>query len=1464
MKHLMKQKYPFIAWIFVIMAGITFQTDNVQANIIDDIRGITIPFVGIRVDLEGTGFNHPQPTCAEKAYWHFKSTDLGQTDKDNCSGQTIDVDIGEVFDNSFIMSVLETFCNAIISTLNWILEKILHIHISPVDFSFKYTITFSNVTGWQKPGKITSYITMIKFKPIKWKPFCIPYWWWGWKEFCFDIPVQFGMSHKAEYVKLKQRCYIDADGDDYGDNSGDPGTYQDTFVECKSLPGKWVEDNTDCDDTLSFVNPGVGDETACNGYDDDCDGLIDEGLIDNCYRDYDKDGCGDPNVKVEFCISEGMPLLCVSDPCDCSDANANLFSGNPEIKCDDIDQDCDGLDDCPGEDCMTISDIPLETMANPAAPLILFVLDDSGSMDQDIMTDEDYGDFHVDSGNDYYYVYNAPDNTMTHVQENAGLWQDKLYYRSQWHEYNKVFYKPEITYEPWPKWQKLADTVPPAWSQVPNADPKKPRSNPIQDTPFDLNQTYVSFDGVTIKRAHYYLFSLQESKRYLVNLNIDTSTIEYYKVNIKAGHQVKKLKLVADPPSDVKSSRSFEDELQNFANWFSFYRRRMHTAKAAIAKVINSLEGVKVGLLTINNNKAVRLPVLPVKCRTSSGTLDDKTDVILNTLYKGYSSGGTPLRKGLENAGEYFTQSSPSVIGSCPYATADDGGECQQVFSIILTDGYWNGPDPSVDNADGDEDSEFDTACFKDSYDNTLADVAMHYYEKDLSSALEDKVPSRPGDINIMQHMVTFTVAFGLNGKLNPIVDYPSCPSEKAETDCSSHCPEWPKPIADEKTTIDDLWHAAVNGRGEYYSAGNPEDLIKAMEMIGRQISLIGSAASVSINGQRLENNSLVFQGSYNSSDWSGDLKAFGLKNATEFDFETPVWSAKEELDKKTWSDRNIITSKAGKDGIFFKDVSGDLLETIHSDLDVARRIVRYISGDDTEEQENGGIARTRYHLLGDIVHSQPLFFKDYVFIGANAGMAHVFDAKTGEEIGAYVPNLVFENLIHLCLPNYSHKYYCDATPTVKETDDGTYLVGGLGKGGKGYYCLKVTEPSLIKMPKWEFPPYSEADKSDDVQMGYSYGTPFIVNSNADKWIAVFGNGYASKRGKAALYIRNLKDGSKLATLDTKSGSYDICNGLSTPSLIDINFDGKVDYAYAGDMSGNLWKFDLSSDDPAEWKIAYGTTDDPQPLFQAKNTEGADGTPQPITSKPDVMAHCVHGKVGYIVIFGTGRYIKEGDLKNMSQQSIYGIWDWQDNDERNYEFYYGSFTKDAKLSNAENLPTDYKKIGLLEQKIESGYDSDSYMVVTDNPISWYPEESESGVSHVGWYFNLPEQHERIVDNPIIREGKVIAVSLIPATSRCGVNSHSNLYILDACNGGRLNEPILKVDEELVEIEPDNPSNPDLPPSVVKIDTVIKPPAFIHTDNGTDMMVFGDFGTNVQIPQIEIESQQGRFYWKLNQ
>ena len=141
----------------------------------------------------------------------------------------------------------------------------------------------------------------------------------------------------------------------------------------------------------------------------------------------------------------------------------------------------------------------------------------------------------------------------------------------------------------------------------------------------------------------------------------------------------------------------------------------------------------------------------------------DDTYILLDQLYAIDSNNSTPLRQALENVGEYYKEGgSDGNLGSSPFADMNNSGACQKAYAIVMTDGYWNGGDPDVDNAD---DSEGDP--YEDAYSNTLADVAMYYYKTDLSSTLDDLVPSKSCDTANHQHMTTYTLSFGVTGTID-------------------------------------------------------------------------------------------------------------------------------------------------------------------------------------------------------------------------------------------------------------------------------------------------------------------------------------------------------------------------------------------------------------------------------------------------------------------------------------------------------------------------------------------------------------------------------------------------------------------------------------------------------------------------------------------------------------------------
>jgi hypothetical protein len=870
---------------------------------------------------------------------------------------------------------------------------------------------------------------------------------------------------------------------------------------------------------------------------------------------------------------------------------------------------------------------------------------------------------------------------------------------------------------------------------------------------------------------------------YLVNL---TNPIEYYKIidNAKAVSWSNLQRVDADQlPPTVKVYASPTDadawrkERQNWADWFSYYRKRTLAATGAVAHVIDKIDNVEVGIRTVNYHGGgyeaggfgVSQAVLPVN---AAG--EDKTSRLLQLLYGAQVQAyGTPLRNGLKSVGQYFddTDDETGSIGLSPYHAREDGDECKQVFAVLTTDGYWNDDaEPGVGNADAGLGPPY-----QDSHSNTLADVAMTYFAKDLSpmeNLAADGLCAR-------QHMVTYTVAFGVHGSLDP-----------ADYDFNKGVyPVWPNPTAAERYKIDDLWHAAVNGRGRFLAASRPDELVESLRTIANDISgRVGSGASVSVNGDEMfasvDGKTRLFQTTYVSGDWHGDLKSYEINPANGAVLSSrPVWSAEDKLaDRLTATGSGhasrIVATYNGTAGVPFrwenltdiqrKQLAPDFIASTTSGL-TGEHLVNYLRGDKTNESANSSVGfrpRAAAHPLGDFVHSSARYQDDMLYVGGNDGMLHALratDASGGEEAFAYVPNLVLGAMRELANPAYKHKYYVDQTPDVRQVGDSTLLVGGLGKGGKGYYCLDVTdaktaitsESELAARVRWEYPPpakellsgttlsftraagadgndviadslnrftaenrfvagktiavvgahcangllsetndglykiakvdpsgafievpagsvtsgcgsgrnVSITESSSDTGMGYSLSKAFFIQTNApvgiNGWVVVFGNGYESEDGTASLYMLNPANGEVLKKIDVKAGPL---NGLSTPNAVDVNNDLKADYVYAGDLLGNVWKFDLSGTDPSLWQVAYCDHADatrhcqdtvsgmiPKPLFTGLST-------QPITSAPDVMRHM--SGLGHMVVFGTGKYLTMQDISSLDTQSLYGIWDW--------------------------------------------------------------------------------------------------------------------------------------------------------------------------------------------------------------
>lgn len=1132
---------------------------------------------------------------------------------------------------------------------------------------------------------------------------------------------------------------------------------------------------------------------------------------------------------------------------------------------------------------LDISQAPIEQMIQKAPPIVMFVLDDSGSMDFEFMTPQGEGKF-----NGRYYLF--PSNQYNTVHGDNS-YQDNAYYlssyeRKQWRSrffrYNTIFYNPSVTYKPWVNYG--------------NADIANPKSHPARSKTYSLYSTsnLLTFDlkdsysDADVTQAHYYTFNDSNKNKkldsgeslYLVAFSGSSSNVSRKIYEVTAtdyDDRVTQLKSVTSVGAETTFIADKNLDAQNFANWFTYYRKRGLAANAVVGRSISSIKGMLVGLYTINESKISK--AVAVKVGTT-----DFTETLLTSLYSVNWYGGTPLRQALKNTGEYL-KGSFLTIGSSPYYSAEKGGACQQAYTVLVTDGFWNDSDPSnINNADGDK-----GAPYADTHSKTLADVAMKYYSTDLNTSLANMVPKNMCDDADWQHMVTYTISMGLKGTLDHS-KYPQCLKS------SSTYPVWPYPgnssyYGPEK--IDDLWHTAVNGRGAFFPVDNAEELTESLDSVLTTIDMLNASASmVGVSTTSLNDNSVLYQATYSSGVWTGDVKAFKIKtDGKVISKGDKIWSVSEINGNLDPNDRVIVTTTTSDTPVAFK---WDNLNATQTTQLTGKHILDYLRG-----TENATL-RKRDSLYADFVHSSPISNDGVVYIGSNGGMIHAFNANSttggggGTELFSYVPSFVFNNLKDLASVDYTHKFYVDGSPTIKKNIDisGTksdILACGLNSGGKGYFGLNVTnikteldntvgveaKENLVKSRVlWEFP------KTADADMGLSYSKMIIVRTKIEgdiRWVGVFGNGYNSQNGSSVLYVIDIITGELLKKIDTMAKDLVNKNGMSTPSVIDINGDGYMDYAYAGDLHGNLWKFDLSSESISGWKTVYGSISIPRPLFKARY--------QSITVKPDVVKH--ETGIGYMVVFGTGKYYHTTDAQDMSINSIYGIWDYGDvNDPSEYvgEFNPSSFLLDSSIpflsSSSSVLGV---KASLVRQTTSySEVDGKGFRLSTNNTLTYALKDDtggkpdptsfdaktnlDNGRVDLGWFMDLRGRSnareyvdgERLINNPIIRNGRVIFVTSMPNTDACSAGGKSFLMELNAQTGAAYKYPIFDITGD--GIINDSDTLPGVVPSGVLIDGLGYQPVILQRDDNTEVKLINT--TNSVINFIaETSVSEGIHSWQ---
>jgi type IV pilus assembly protein PilY1 len=958
------------------------------------------------------------------------------------------------------------------------------------------------------------------------------------------------------------------------------------------------------------------------------------------------------------------------------------------------------------------------------------------------------------------------------------------------------------------------------------------QSGPVQSTTnFTCSRSGTTNTYIASTPAYYYAFDST-----LASCNNSTSNTNCYK-----------LVFVGD------------DEKENFAIWYSFYRTRALATLSATSLAFAQL------------SPAVRLGWQDLaRCTTLNGgsasLCKDNKFRQYDSLHKGqfyswlkdiYFNSGTPLPAAMKRAGEFLKEDVawhkyPNSRNTSDRNTTENTYACRASYHILMTDGMWNAttsdPDPfNHDNVNiklPDGKTYTGQHPYKDAKESTLADLAMHYWSTDLNPNLGNKLPGyipfKSGDSTTdywdarndpatWQHMTNFIMGLGLTSSLNsPGIPWSGSTHKGAGYEALvAGTKDWPEASSSSANNVYDLWHAAINSRGEFFSVDSPEAMVQAFDdILDRIADRKSTAARPAINSGQVsadENDegkviTVSYQTSYASDDnWSGDVKRFEKSwNAQSNAFETAqVWSAESQV--PPWASRNIKIAGDSNNGMVnftwanagSASTVGTLAYWLSRDpensnvIDTrAQQRLEYLRGNRSGE---GSTFRQRSSVLGDFYSSTPAvvsgarylvnvtnalektntyseFAKEAakrtprVYVGGNDGMLHAFNAKTGIEEFAFIPSAVFNKLNKLTGSNYSHEFYVEGTPVVGDVFTGTewrtILVGTLKAGGKSIFALDITTPGEEKL-LWEFDDSKLSEAT--VKMGYSFAQPTIARLHTGKWAVVIGNGYESEgntSGKAALFVIDALEGNLLKSLEVQ-GTVGVPNGLSSAKLGDFNADGVADYAYAGDLQGNVWRFDLlrsgrSESDPftreddgetaiSDFKVAYSGA----PLFRAT----FNNTPQPITSAPSLVLHPTG--TGYLVVFGTGKFFETGDKEGNKSiaQSVYGIWDKQ--------------TRGELASNPGINRSSLQQQSISEQTTVSAADGSTRQgrVISNNAIDWGTQN--------GWYLNLVQSDGEMVVENMSQLGRTIFMqSLVPNDDPCGDGAANWTYALNPFTGGR--------------------------------------------------------------------------------
>ncbi|WP_342116174.1 pilus assembly protein [Pseudoduganella sp. OTU4001] len=894
------------------------------------------------------------------------------------------------------------------------------------------------------------------------------------------------------------------------------------------------------------------------------------------------------------------------------------------------------------------------------------------------------------------------------------------------------------------------------------------------------------------------------------------------------------------------NSCTYQEEMTNFANWYSYYKSRMQMMKTAVGHAFSSLNAnYRVGYALLS--EAAVGGAMKLKPAEFSGT---SRSTFYTKLYETTTSGSTPSRPALDNVGRMFSNLSPYE-----YPAGEEVVQfpCQQNFTLFTTDGYWNGGSTSnVVNNDNKEDAaRFCTragGCV-DTRSQTapsLADVALHWYNGGSSTetvALRgdalDKDMTKPGKVpagsgeNTHLHMNTFTLGLGMDGLMTYEKNYATAPKVGGDyynviTGVKTGCPwngggewVWPDPEVTNagntvQARVDDLWHAAVNGKGLYFSANEPKEVVDGLAAaLGKMQQTIGaaSAAATSTPNISLEDND-IFSDTFTTVKWYGELADRKIDTTTGEVGATPVWTTTGVLGKEVGasSDTRSIwkIDEAGTlEDFSYANLSALekswfdskclslpqcilLNATERATVDSGANMVNWLRGQQQHADDKIYRAYTMTTftptgasgpipiVLGDIASSKPAYLREprksytsagystyksenakrpaTVFTAANDGMLHAFDASNGEERFAYVPRITMSKLWNLTSTTYAtnHIFTTDGSPelgdVIIEGKWRTVLVAGLNGGGRGFYALDVTE----------------ADKGIIKPLWELCASATVCASHNDPDIGLtFGNPqFGMWNNKWVVLLtsgyNNAPGVDGVGTGDGKGYLYIV--EVATGNILKKVSTGKGD---ATTPSGFAKITAITSDpasDPVFTYVYGGDNDGRMWRFDLTSATGAvtvqeladAGASQPITARPDVTLCAVKDEHGEV---STKRVVLFGtgrllDVPDTSNVDVQSLYLIKDTG--------------AKI--------DVRGTGMVEQTLTASGGNTQTFTISNKDVNLLTKN--------GWFFDWKlNPGERMNLDPKIVSGVANVVTNIPSSeTSCSVGGTSNYYGLDVCKG----------------------------------------------------------------------------------